>query len=138
MIRLEHANLSVTDIEATTRFITTAFPGFAVRGEGLDSAGRPWRHVGTDHTYVALQAVGTNPGRQPYGDEVGMNHLGWEIDDVDGLIGRLRDAGFEPNLQADGHPARRRVYFYDPDGNDWEFVQYLTDDPARRNDYDRV
>ena len=67
-----------------------------------------------------------------------MNHLGWEIDDVDGLIGRLRDAGFEPNLQADGHPARRRVYFYDPDGNDWEFVQYLTDDPARRNDYDRV
>jgi hypothetical protein len=27
------------------------------------------------------------------------------------------------------------VYFYDPEGNDWEFVQYLSDDPADRNDY---
>ena len=33
------------------------------------------------------------------------------------------------------HPHRRRVYFHDPDGNDWEFIQYLTDDPALRHDY---
>jgi hypothetical protein len=51
---------------------------------------------------------------------------------------RLRQAaGYEPNMHADGHPARRRVYFYDPEGNDWEFVQYLSDDPAERNDYAR-
>jgi hypothetical protein len=25
--------------------------------------------------------------------------------------------------------------FSDPEGNDWEFVQYLSQDPARRNDY---
>lgn len=138
MIKLEHANLSVTDVEATTRFITAAFPQFVIRGEGLDSAGRLWRHVGTADTYVALQAVDANPRRQPYGDEVGLNHLGWEVDDVAAVERRLREAGFEPNLHADGHPARNRVYFYDPDGNDWEFVQYLTDDPARRNDYDHV
>jgi hypothetical protein len=28
------------------------------------------------------------------------------------------------------------VYFYDADGNDWEFVQYTSDDPAERNDYE--
>ena len=24
---------------------------------------------------------------------------------------------------------------FDPDGNDWEFIQYLTDNPAKRHDY---
>jgi hypothetical protein len=33
------------------------------------------------------------------------------------------------------HPFRRRVYFEDPEGNDWEFVQYFSADPRERNDY---
>jgi hypothetical protein len=40
-----------------------------------------------------------------------------------------------PNLVAAEHPARKRVYFHDPEGNDWEFVQYFTTDPSERNDY---
>jgi hypothetical protein len=28
------------------------------------------------------------------------------------------------------------VYFYDPEGNDWEFVQYFSQNPAERNDYE--
>ena len=38
--------------------------------------------------------------------------------------------------QSKSHAARRRMYFYDPDGNDWEFIEYQSDDPARRNDYE--
>jgi hypothetical protein len=34
------------------------------------------------------------------------------------------------------HPHRQRVYFLDPEGNDWEFVQYFSADPAERNDYE--
>ena len=34
------------------------------------------------------------------------------------------------------HPQRQRVYFYDSEGNDWEFVEYASDDPAERNDYE--
>ena len=33
-------------------------------------------------------------------------------------------------------PYRKRVYFTDPEGNDWEFVQYSSDDPLERNDYE--
>ena len=33
------------------------------------------------------------------------------------------------------HPHRKRVYFHDAEGNDWEFVEYLSRDPAERNDY---
>jgi len=27
-------------------------------------------------------------------------------------------------------------HFYDADGNDWEFVQYFSDNPLERNDYE--
>ncbi len=137
MIKLEHANLSVTDVEATTRFIMTALPDLQVRGEGLDHLGRPWRHVGNHDFYLALQGVDGHGDRVPYGDTVGLNHLGWEVDDVEASEYRMRAAGFEPNMHADAHPARRRTYFYDPDGNDWEFVEYLTGDLAARHAYDK-
>ena len=61
--------------------------------------------------------------------------LGWEVDDVDALRERMRHAGYRDSTVPNNHPHRRRVYFYDPDGNDWEFVQYLSSDPAERNDY---
>lgn len=135
MYRLEHANLSVTDADALTRFICSAFPRFRVRGGGDDHAGRPWRHVGDDDFYIALQTVPKSGVRTPYSNSPGMNHLGWEVDDLNALRERMLAAGYHPNLYDDSHPARRRLYFYDPDGNDWEFVQYTTTDPAARNDY---
>lgn len=136
MIRMEHANLSVFKIDAMEVFLLTAFPDFRVRGGGFDGHGRDWRHVGNDDFYIALQAVPEDRHRTPYGNETGLNHLGWEVDDLPGLEARMHAAGFEVNLAADDHPARNRRYFYDPDGNDWEFVQYLVDEPAARNDYD--
>ena len=137
MFRLEHANLSVRDTQGMQQFLLTAFPGFRIRGEGLDAHGRPWCHVGNDEFYIALQTVPTHTHRTPYGNDTGLNHLGWEVDDLDLLEARMRAAGFEPNLAADDHPARNRRYFYDPDGNDWEFVEYLVDDVNARNDYSR-
>ena len=135
-MRLEHANLSVVDVEAVTRFLHAVDPSFVVRGDGTDGQGRPWRHVGNQNFYVALQSVPPSEVRTPYSNSPGLNHLGWEVGDVGGLEARMRAAGFEPNLADDTHPARRRLYFYDPDGNDWEFVEYLSDDPAERNSYE--
>lgn len=48
---------------------------------------------------------------------------------------RMKAAGYRDSTVPNDHPHRRRVYFYDPDGNDWEFVEYRTDEPAERNDY---
>jgi catechol 2,3-dioxygenase-like lactoylglutathione lyase family enzyme len=136
MHRLEHANVSVHDPEAITRFLLTAFPDFRVRGEGRDDYGRHWRHVGDAACYVALQAVPREGARTPYGSTPGLNHLGFEVDDFDALRARLEAAGFRHNLLITDHPARRRIYFHDPEGNDWEFVEYTTPDAQRRNDYE--
>jgi hypothetical protein len=59
------------------------------------------------------------------------------VDDVEALRSRLRAAGYQENmLVPNAHPYRKRLYFYDPEGNEWEFVEYLSDDPAKRHDYE--
>ena len=137
-VRLEHANLIVRDIEAATRFLQTAFPDFRVRREGKGWTGARWAHVGTDETYVALNEAQSEPAEQwvPYGGKPGLNHLGYEVADVDALRDRLKTAGYRDSTVPNNHPYRKRVYFHDDEGNDWEFVQYLIEDPSKRNDYE--
>jgi catechol 2,3-dioxygenase-like lactoylglutathione lyase family enzyme len=136
-VRLEHANLCVRDVDEALRFVQTAFPGFSVRGEGRTLEGARWVHVGTDETYLALtQARAEAPEPWvPYAGRPGTNHLGYEVDDVEALRERLAAAGYRDSTVPNAHPHRRRVYFHDREGNDWEFVQYTSDDPALRHDY---
>ncbi len=136
-IRMEHANLSVRHFDESVRFLKAAFPEFAVRREGLND-GRRWMHIGTGDTYIALNesTVEAEDPWVPYAGKPGVNHLGFEVDDVEALRERLAAAGFRDSTYPNSHPHRKRVYFYDADGNDWEFVEYFSDDPAERNDYE--
>jgi catechol 2,3-dioxygenase-like lactoylglutathione lyase family enzyme len=137
-IRLEHANVCVRDIEPMIRFLKTAFPEFLVRGEGKSLDGTRWVHLGTNDTYIALGQAKADSERhwRPYTGEPGVNHLAYEVDDVESLCARLKGAGYRESTPPNAHPHRRRVYFYDPEGNDWEFVQYFSQDLAERNDYE--
>lgn len=136
-IRLEHANISVRDLDAAVAFVTTALPDFRIRKEGRND-GRRWLHLGTDDTYIAFNEAREEPAEnwEPYGGKPGVNHLGYEVDDVDAVRERLTAAGYKDSTYPNAHPHRKRVYFYDKEGNDWEFVQYFSDDPAERNDYE--
>ena len=135
--RLDHANLTVRDLDAAIRFLTTALPGFRVRGRGGDCAGWEWVHVGDDASYVALLAAGgaAAAAATPYDGRPGLNHLGFEVDDVAALRARMLAAGYRETTTPNAHPHRRRVYFADAEGNDWEFVEYLSRAPGERNDY---
>ena len=137
-VRLEHANMSVRDIDVMIRFLQAAFPEFRVRGKGTSANGTRWVHVGTDETYIALNPATVEPGKQwvPYTGELGGNHLAYEVDDVEAVHSRLTAAGYRESTTPNAHPHRKRVYFYDAEGNDWEFVQYFSEDPAERNDYE--
>jgi catechol 2,3-dioxygenase-like lactoylglutathione lyase family enzyme len=134
-VRLEHANLSVYDVDEAVRFLRTAFPEFKVRRDTTDSDGSRWVHVGTDETYIALNQAKGQRGAASKGAP--LNHLAYEVDDVDSMRARLRAAGYKENtLVPNSHPYRKRLYFYDPEGNEWEFVQYWSGDPAKRHDYE--
>jgi len=134
---MEHANLHVRYFDDAVRFLITAFPEFHVRSESVRD-GLRWMHIGTDETYIALNEASDASDRnwEPYSGKPGVNHLGYEVDDVDALQERLAEAGFKGSTYPNSHPHRKRVYFHDADGNDWEFVEYFSDDPAKRNDYD--
>lgn len=136
-LRIEHANLAVKDIDGMIRFLKTAFPGFEVRGEGEKAPNGRWLHIGLDESYIALNEA-DEPGaktRTPYSGTPGLNHLGYEVDDVEALRERLLAGGYRESTVPNKHPHRTRVYFYDAEGNDWEFVEYHTEDRALRHDY---
>ena len=138
-VQLEHANITVQNVDEAIRFVTTAFPDFKIRGEGQVDHGsgpRRWVHVGTEATYLALEEASLPPQSARAGaSEPGFNHLGYVVDDVVALAERLRAAGYREGFKPQPHPHRTRVYFLDADDNEWEFVEYHSDDPAKRNDY---
>ena len=135
--RLEHANICVHDIDGVVRFLQTAFPDFKVRHDGVDNKSVRWVHVGTDETYIALNQASPDepPCGKPYSGRPGLNHLAYVVDDAEALRERLLAAGYEESTPPNNHAHRKRVYFYDPAGYDWEFVEYFSDDPKERNDY---
>lgn len=137
-VRLEHANLCVHDIDGVIRFLQVAFPEFRVRRDATDADGERWVHVGTDETYIALNQANSEEGRRgpPYKGRPGLNHLAYEVDDAGALRERLMSAGYKESTPPNAHPYRNRVYFYDAEGNDWEFVEYLSEDAAQRHDYE--
>ena len=89
-----------------------------------------WVHVGNDDTYVAFNQAGAEqpPTGMPYSGRPGLNHLAYEADDVGALRDRLLAGGYKESTPTNNHLYRRRVYFYDPKGNDWEFVEYFSSD----------
>ena len=136
---LEHANLHVVDVAGLVDFITIACPSFTVRYDsGVDDPER-WVHLGDDRVYLAIYraTVSSADPWKPYSGKPGLNHLGFVVDDVEAVRRRLLDHGYRETTLANHHPARKRIYFNDAEGNDWEFIEYLTDDLSLRNDYSR-
>ena len=133
-IYLEHANITVSDMEKSLRFFKTAFPSFKVRGSGTSN--RDWLHFGNDYTYIALsQGSGEAKSEGPDYDEVGLSHIGFVVEDATAIAKRLLEAGYRRNFPRTVERYRIREYFLDDDGNEYEFVEYLSDLVTERNDY---
>ena len=133
---VEHANITVRDLDGVAEFLTTALPEFHVRGRGED-VDRFWVHIGTAETYLALEQH-KQPGdgkRRAYVDP-GINHVGLVVEDAEKVRRRLTEAGYREGILVPDHPARRRVYFFDPSGNEYEFIEYTSEDSGQRNAYD--
>ena len=136
MSKLEHINLVVSDIEPALTFLMAAFPHWQIRTEGRDEwHGHPrrWLHVGDDETYVTLNDFGVGPQRDLSSNQPGLAHIGFEVPSLDEVKENLARAGFEPSDNGRDHPFRKNVYYIDAEGLEWEFVEYLSSDPARRN-----
>ena len=135
--QLEHANLCVSDIDGMIMFLQTALPDFIIRHDEPDNYGDRWVHIGNDKTYIALNNSTQKDSSDwiPYSGKLGVNHLGYMVDSVEQVRSRLRAAGYIESTVENNHLFRKRLYFYDSEGRDWEFVEYLSKNVEERNDY---
>ena len=135
--KIEHVNLHVSDIDRVLGFLKCAFPEFYVRYDSESSEEERWVHFGNADNYFALYQASdvSSPKRRLYSSSPGINHIGLVVEDVVAIRQRLSGAGYLESTIDNFHPARSRIYFHDPDGNDWEFIQYFTDVEEERNDY---
>ncbi len=137
-VRLEHANITVPDIDAALDFLSHLAPDFAVMHDGQNPDGYRWVHFGTPQNYLALEEPHEptpDAGLKRSYRDYGVNHLGLVVDDVDSTAERLKKAGYKENHVSERHPARLRRYFLDSAGMEWELVQYLSDDDTQRFSY---
>lgn len=135
---LEHVNLTVNDLERTLRFVQAALPDWRVRGRGQVDGTSPtcqWLHVGSDTAYLSLYSGGLGPAPDWRSDDTGAKHVGLVVSDLDALVARLTQAGFPLDHWGGSSAYRRSAYFVEPGSLQFEFVQYLSPDPALRNDY---
>ena len=142
MVRLEHANLVVKDIQPTLDFLLAAFPSWSVRGEGdmtwgkgENAINRHWLHVGDDDYYLTLNDNAQGEIRDVRSVQPGVAHLGFVVDDLAGIIGRLAQKGFTIDIQGRDHPFRKTVYYNDPAGFQFEFLEYSSDRAEEKNMY---
>lgn len=138
-MRLEHLNLVVNDLGESLVFYKAAFPHWRVRGGGESiwhGTPRKWLHFGDDYHYLSLNDSGTGKARDLKSNALGLAHFAYVVDNIDALVARLALVGFEVAIIGGHDPFYKSRYFIDPNGFEVEFVEYLTDIPSERNQYD--
>jgi catechol 2,3-dioxygenase-like lactoylglutathione lyase family enzyme len=139
MIRLEHLNLVVKNMEDTLAFYRAAFPHWEVRGGGQSNwygVDRNWCHFGDEYNYLTFNDNGQGENREIEGHQVGVSHFAFETHNLKELEQRLNDAGFKRAKDGAYSPFRKNLYFFDPNGFEVEFVEYSSDLPTQRNIYE--
>lgn len=120
--RLNHAVLFVRDADVAAEFYRRAF-GFEelTRPEGMRAAFMRSPSGGNHHD-LGLFEVGAQAPRPSRGS-VGLYHLAWQIDTIEGLAemaGHLQELGALTG--ASDHRVSKSLYGRDPDGNEFEVM----------------
>lgn len=120
--RLNHAVLFVRDADVAATFYAKAF--------GFEELSRPqgMRAVfmrspsGGNHHDLGLFEVGAQAATPPRGS-VGLYHLAWEIDTIEGLADMSKSLQEMGALTgASDHGVSKSLYGRDPDGNEFEVM----------------
>lgn len=121
--RIEHVNVTVRDPDRTARLMETLF-GWHERWRGAARNGGHTIHVGSDDHYVALY-TGKDVAytADDFAKGQPLNHIGVQVDDLDAVEAKVKEAGLAPFGHDDYVPGRR-FYFLDPDGIEYEMVSY--------------
>lgn len=122
--RLEHANITVSDVHATAAWMGRVF-GWKTRWEGESIYKGYSLHVGSENQYLALYTPPNALGDAPntYQIRGGLNHLAVVVQNLEATEALVRAENFELGEHFDYEPGRR-FYFHDENGIEFEVVEY--------------
>ena len=132
---VEHIQYECSDLDRMAQFYAQVFD-WPIRGRGREvgpEKSYDWIHVGSDESYVSFRTP-YNGKSYEKGERHYTDHFGVVVSDLDAVITRLDQIGTE-HIPKGSHPHRKRIYIRDPDGNEIEIIQYLSEAPSERNDY---
>lgn len=134
-IYLEHANITVNNIEQSIHFFQTAFPHFKIRGG--DEKRIEWIHLGDNYTYLAINQAVEDLGNKfdKNYNKIGINHIGFVVENIEEIASNLLNSGYKRDYPKQIERFRIRDYFADADGNEFEFIQYLSDKIEEKNSF---
>ena len=133
--RIEHVNITVPNIDAAVSFLKIVAPDFDIRKDEKSIDGYRWLHIGNDEYYFALQEahLDANPKKQHQTyKNYGVNHLALIVADVEKIENELIEAGYSKGIGTPKEQFRKRTYFYDNAGFEWELVEYLSEKPNEK------
>ncbi|MDN3643227.1 VOC family protein [Lutimonas halocynthiae] len=139
MTRIEHANITVPDIDAAISFLKIVAPDFEVRKDEKPSNSYRWAHIGNEDYYFALQEphLDADPKKrlQPY-KNYGINHMALVVSKLQEIEETLLDHGYRRGIDTPIEKHRKRAYFLDNADFEWELVEYLSEKPSEKYLYE--
>lgn len=120
---IEHVNITVSNSEQSAKMLCALFD-WKVRWQGPSALGGRTIHVGSDDFYIAVyQLEGTDGSAFNHRKGSPLNHIGFEVEDLDETERRAIALGLTPFNHSDYDPGRR-FYLFDHDGIEYEIVSY--------------
>jgi len=122
------------NIEAI-KFIQIVAPDFKVRKDVKLPTSYRWVHIGNDECYFALQEahLGSEPENlQKTYKNYGVNHIAIVVDDLLKVESDLVRYGYKRSIETPIEKYRKRLYFFDNFGFEWELVEYNSQDPDEK------
>ncbi|EIO4107114.1 TPA: VOC family protein [Vibrio vulnificus] len=133
MTKIEHLNITVPDIDSALAFLAIVAPDFQVRKDVKSLDRHRWAHVGNEQSYFALQephldSLTPNAIQKTY-KNYGVNHIGLVVDNLATIENVLVEQGYRRGIIAPEETYRKRAYFFDKAGFEWELTEFLSDIP---------
>ena len=139
MTQIEHLNITVPNIDEAIKFIQIVAPDFKVRKDEKPLSSYRWAHIGNDEYYFALQEphIGSEAEepRKTY-KNYGVNHIALVVDDISKIENKLVKAGYKRSIETPTEKYRKRLYFFDNFGFEWELVEYTSENPSEKYLYE--
>jgi len=137
--KIEHLNITVPDIDDAIKFIQIVAPDFKVRMDVKPHGSYRWAHIGNDEYYFALQEshLDSEPRkpRKAY-KNFGINHIALVVEDISKVETQLINAGYKRSIDTPTEEYRKRLYFFDHSGFEWELVEYSSKNPSEKYLYE--